>query len=198
MGKKLSKAIIIVCLSFLVFLATCPYTQAQEKNAEVKVYQKFFKATNIEAQYNQIQNIMIMQLQQGFVLSIREIVKTIGDITPEEQERLKQLFEQAMGSYVKRMKVKITEAMPLNELINDVYYPVFSKHFTVAEVKELTAFFESPIGRKFISATPTAMQEAMSIMNEKYTPQIQKIGVKVAEEELKKVKPEIEKLQKKN
>src|SRR4030042_5432722 len=146
MAKKLSKAIIIVCLSFLVFLATCPYTQAQEKNAEVKVYQKFFKATNIEAQYNQIQNIMIMQLQQGFVLSIREIVKTIGDITPEEQERLKQLFEQAMGSYVKRMKVKITEAMPLNELINDVYYPVFSKHFTVAEVKELTAFFESPIG----------------------------------------------------
>jgi hypothetical protein len=35
-------------------------------------------------------------------------------------------------------------------------------------------------------------------MNERYTPQLQKIGSKIAEEELKKIKPEIEKLEKKN
>jgi DNA-directed RNA polymerase subunit F len=129
MAKKLPKTLIIVCLSFLVFLATCPYAQAQDKKEELKVYQKFFKATNVEAQYNQILNVMIVQLQQGFVVSFRETIKNIGDITPEQKEKLKQLFEQSMGSFVKRMKVKIAEVMPLNELINNVYYPVFSKHF---------------------------------------------------------------------
>jgi len=198
MAKKLPKTIIIVCFSFFVLLATCPYTQAQDKKEELKVYQKFFKATNIESQYNQILSVMIVQLQQGFVVSFRETLKNIGDITPEEQARLKQLFEQSMGSYVKRMKVKIAEVMPLNELINDVYYPAFSKHFTVAEIKELTAFYESPIGQKFISTTPTVMQESTTIMNEKYTPELQKIGSKIAEEELKKIKPDLEKLQKKN
>ncbi|MCJ7664126.1 MAG: DUF2059 domain-containing protein [Desulfobacterales bacterium] len=198
MGKKLPKTIVILCLSFLFFLATCPYTQAQEKNAELKVYQKFFKATNIEAQYNQIQSIMIIQLQQGFAASFRETIKNMGDTTPEEKDKLKQLFEQAMGSFVKRMKVKINDVMPLNEVINNVYYPVFSKHYTVAEVKELTAFYESPIGQKFISTTQTVMQESLTIMNEKYAPQVQKNGIKIAEEELKKIKPEIEKMQKNN
>ncbi len=189
---------IIVCLSFLVFWATVPCAKALDTKEDLKVYQKFFKATNIEAQYNQIVNVMVVQLQQGFVVSFRGTIKNIGDITPEQQERLKQLFDQSMGSYVKRMKVKIGEVMPLNELINDVYYPAFSKHFTVAEIKELTAFYESPIGQKFISTTPTVMQESTTIMNEKYTPQLQKIGDKIAEEELKKIKPDIEKLQKKN
>ena len=197
MAKKLPKTMIIVCLSFLVFLATYPCAKAQDKE-ELKVYQKFFKATNIESQYNQILNILIVQLQQGFVVSFRETLKNIGDTTPEQKEKLKQLFEQAMGSYVKRMKVKITEVMPLNELINNVYYPAFSKHFTVAEIKELIAFYESPIGQKFISTAPTVLQESTTIMNEKYTPQLQKIGSKIADEELKKIKSDIEKLQKKN
>jgi hypothetical protein len=198
MAKKLPKAIVIVCLSFLVFLAAYPCAQAQDKKEELKVYQKFFKATNIEAQYSQILDVMIVQLQQGFVVSFRETLKNIGDITPEGKERLKQLFEQSMGSYVKRMKVKIGEVMPLNELINNVYYPAFSKHFTIEEIKEITAFYETPTGQKFISTTQTVMQESATIMNEKYALQLQKIGSKIAEEELKKIKPEIEKLQKKN
>lgn len=198
MAKKLPKTMIIVCLSFLVFWSTVPCAKALDTKEELKVYQKFFKATNIEAQYNQILNVMIVQLQQGFVVSFREAIKNIGDITPEQKEKLKQLFEQSMGSYVKRMKVKIVEVMPLNELINNVYYPAFSKHFTLAEIKELTAFYESPIGQKFISTTPTVMQESTAIMNEKYTPQLQKNGDKIADEELKKIKPDIEKLQKNN
>jgi uncharacterized protein len=198
MPKKLHKTLKVAFLSLLVFLATYPCAKAQDKKEELKVYQKFFKATNIEAQYNQILNIMIVQLQQGFIVSFRETLKNIGDITPEEKERLKKLFEQSMGSYVKRMKAKITEVMPLNELINNVYFPTFSKHFTVAEIKELTTFYESPIGQKFISTAPIVMQESATIMNEKYTPQFQKIGSKIAEEELKKIKPEIERLQKKN
>jgi hypothetical protein len=198
MTKKLPKTMKVTFLSLLVFFATCPCAKAQDKKVELKVYQKFFKATNIEAQYNQILNVMIVQLQQGFVVSFREAIKKIGDTTPEEKERLRQLFEQAMGSYVKRMKVKITEVIPMNELINNVYYPAFSKHFTVAEIKELIAFYESPIGQKFISTTPTVMQETGTIMNEKYAPQLQKIGIKLAAEEIEKIKPEIEKLQKKN
>ncbi len=198
MTKKLLIPIIIVCLSFLVFFAIVPYAQAQDKKEELKVYQKFFKATNIESQYNQILNVMIAQLQQGFVVSFREALKDIGDITPEQQEKLKQLFEQSRESYVKRMKVKISEVMPIKELIENVYYPAFSKHFTIAEIKEITAFYETPIGQKFISTTPTVMQESSTLMNEKYAPELQKIGSKIAEEELKKVKPDIEKLQKKN
>ncbi len=198
MTKKLNTTLKTAFFALLVFLVLCPSIQAQDKKEELKVYQNFFKATNIEAQYSQIQNMMLSQLQQGFIVSFREALKNIGDITPEQQEKLKQLFDQSRGNFVKKMQAKITETMPLNDLITNVYYPAFSKHFTIDDIKEITKFYESPVGRKLIATTPTAMQEATTMMNEKYAAQLQKIGTKIAEEEVKKIKPEIEKLQKKN
>jgi len=198
MTVKLRKTIIIAFLSFLIVLATYPYARAQDKKAELKIYQNFFKVTGAESQYNQILNLMVAQLQLGFSAALRELAKKVDDATPEEKERGRQLLEQGMKNYFQRMKVKINEVMPLDELISNVYYPVYSKHFTVAEIEELIAFYESPIGQKYISVTPTLMQESVAIMNQKYTPQLQKIGFKLAEEEMEKIKPELEKLRKKN
>jgi hypothetical protein len=75
---------------------------------------------------------------------------------------------------------------------------VLSTHFTVSEVEELIKFYESPLGQKYVSSAPTIMQETSVLINQKYVPQLQKISTKVAEEEMKKIKPELEKLQKKN
>lgn len=198
MTKKSYQTLKIVFLSFLVLLVVVPCAKALDKKAELKVYQKFFKVTGAESQYDQIVNMMVGQFQQGFSPAIREVAKKMEGATLEEKEKVRQLIEQAMKNYFQKMKVKITSVMSLNELITNVYYPAFSKQFTVTEVEQITAFYESPIGQKYISAIPSVMQESMAIINQKYTPQLQKISLKLIEEEMQKIKPEVEKLQKKN
>jgi hypothetical protein len=198
MAKKLQKGIKIVFLLLLVFLAAAPYARAQDKKADLKVYQKFYKVTNAEAQYNQIINLMAAQFQQGFISGFRDAAKKMENATPDAQEKFRQLFAKGMESYAQAMRKKATEVMSLNELIDNVYYPALSKHFTVAEVEELIKFYETPVGQKYISVTPIVMQESSALINQKYMPQLQKISVKVAEEELKRIKPELEKLQKKD
>jgi hypothetical protein len=101
-----------------------------------------------------------------------------------------------MGSYFQKMREKMTEIMSLNELITNVYYPAYSKYFTISEIETLTAFYESPIGQKYVSSIPAIMQESMTIINQKYTPQLQKIAFKLVQEEMEKIKPEIEKIRK--
>lgn len=198
MSKKSHQTIKIVFLSFLVLLVTVPCANALDKKEELKVYQKFYKVTNAESQYNQILNIMVGQFQQGFVVGFREAAKKMENATPEEQDKFRQLFEKGMASYVQKMRKKAAEVMTLDELINNVYYPALSKHFTVPEVEELIKFYESPVGQKYISVSPIVMQESSAVINQKYMPQLQKISIKVAEEEMNKIKPELEKLQKKN
>lgn len=48
------------------------------------------------------------------------------------------------------------------ELI-DLVAPIYASHFTAAEIKEVIAFFKSPIGAKFIAAQPTILQQSMLV-----------------------------------
>ena len=48
----------------------------------------------------------------------------------------------------------------MTELL-DLLVPVYQKQLTVAELDELTAFYHSPIGKKFAEKSPLIMQGAM-------------------------------------
>jgi hypothetical protein len=41
--------------------------------------------------------------------------------------------------------------------------PVFAKHFTPREMRELAAFYESPVGRKAVAVMPGALREAKDV-----------------------------------
>lgn len=46
--------------------------------------------------------------------------------------------------------------------IIDLTVPVYTKHLTHDEIKQLLAFYKSPVGRKLIAALPSIMQESMA------------------------------------
>jgi hypothetical protein len=87
MEKKVQKGFRIVFLVFLVFLVAVPCSRASDKKAELKVYQRFFKATGAEAQYNQILNLMTIQLQRSFSAVLKEATKKTDSATPEEKKK---------------------------------------------------------------------------------------------------------------
>lgn len=46
------------------------------------------------------------------------------------------------------------------EKIINLSIPIYSRHFTASEIKELIAFYESPLGRKITGEMPAITQEA--------------------------------------
>ncbi|HEY1203116.1 MAG: DUF2059 domain-containing protein [Bryobacteraceae bacterium] len=48
-----------------------------------------------------------------------------------------------------------------DEAVVDIVIPVFEKHFTPEEIRELIRFYESPIGAKLASTQPALMTEAV-------------------------------------
>jgi uncharacterized protein len=43
----------------------------------------------------------------------------------------------------------------------DQIIPIYSKHFTNAEIEQLLAFYQTPLGQKVIAAMPQVMNESM-------------------------------------
>ncbi len=43
---------------------------------------------------------------------------------------------------------------------------IYANEFTEQELKELVAFYKSPLGKKLLSAEPRAIQFSMSFMNQ--------------------------------
>ena len=52
------------------------------------------------------------------------------------------------------------------EFLTDLWAPVYNKHFTEAEVNEMTAFFNSPVGKKSLEVLPAVNQESMLAIQE--------------------------------
>ena len=101
-----------------------------------------------------------------------------------------------MDSYLQKLKEKFFETMPFKELAKDVYIPAYKKYFTIDEIKEVTKFYESGTGKKFVSLSPTMMQEAVTVINQNYSQKIMQISKEIAETEFSKMKQAIEELTK--
>ena len=67
-----------------------------------------------------------------------------------------ELVGEILAAAVGMMEGRMGELM---ELIAQLY----AKHFSVVEIRELTAFYRSPTGRKLIEKQPLIMQESMAV-----------------------------------
>lgn len=52
----------------------------------------------------------------------------------------------------------------VEDKVMEIYTPVYKKHLTLGELKEIAAFYESPIGEKYKETTLALMSEAMPLL----------------------------------
>ena len=43
----------------------------------------------------------------------------------------------------------------------DIYEPIYKKHLTISDLKQIIKFYESPVGKKLTQATPEMLVESM-------------------------------------
>jgi hypothetical protein len=69
-------------------------------------------------------------------------------------------LKQAMPSVPDEFWARIMSKMDTNELM-DRTVPIYAKYFTHDEIKELLAFYGTPLGQKVIATLPAVLQESM-------------------------------------
>jgi uncharacterized protein len=152
------KRIVPILTILLIMLATAGVTCAQEKpvpkdfHDDIITLLNLIGSKNLAAQYGEAFNrIVVTQLKaQDPALSDKEIESVRDETKKFMAEKLPDLIEKMV--------------------------PVYANHFTREEVKELIAFYQTPVGIKTIKELPLIAGESMGIGNywgKSVTPELQ-------------------------
>lgn len=71
-----------------------------------------------------------------------------------------QIFEDIISRAPEDQKERLRGILKSDAIIENIV-PVYVKHFTSAELKELIVFYKSPVGAKNLALTPVLMTEVM-------------------------------------
>lgn len=78
-------------------------------------------------------------------------------------EQMIQLFKQQKSQVPESVWDELSiefSKVSIDDLMN-MLVPVYHKHFTIDDIKQLIAFYESPIGKKYAEKTPLISKESM-------------------------------------
>lgn len=70
------------------------------------------------------------------------------------------------------------------KMLDEDMVEIYDKYFTQSEINDYIAFYKSPSGQKFILTTPDVSRDLMTIMMQKYMPEIRK-SIQVKPEDAK-------------
>jgi hypothetical protein len=93
------------------------------------------------------------ELIQQCVRQNMGIVKQLRPDIPAEQ----------LPAVEREITALVTEMIAAPGGLAEQVLPVFAKHFTAKEMRELAAFYESPVGRKAVAVMPGALREAKDV-----------------------------------
>jgi hypothetical protein len=184
-------------LAGLMALAFCfitaPPANAQdtitsEKKALIKELLTLMNASgNSEAIANQIMEALQAPVANALSNEIRGWIQE-QKLPPAEQKRLEAETDESAQRILTRLRAEIPKRISLGELVEKVAIETYDKYYTVAEVKDLIAFYKTSTGQKFVKILPQLTADLMSGTGKLIEPELTKLMTETLADELMRLK----------
>ena len=118
-----------------------------------------------------------MDTRKMLVASFAEMQKTLPDmmraqvvavinadpsLSPDKRKEALAKLEQMLPGAMAAMQRTFSDPALIDEMLKEIA-PLYTQNYSVAELKELTAFYRTPLGRKMLALTPRLSAESMAI-----------------------------------
>lgn len=168
---------------FAVTAAAATLCKAEDAAVGTATFARFAEVAGFEKQYHQMLTILTSNFQQGMIAGFENSIAQ-QDVAPDVKLQLRPIINQGAESLKRQFESLFREEIQFSELVNEVYFPVYRKHFSEQEISELIAFYQSPLGRKVTGLTPDIMRESSERFNLAYGTRIQQAGGELVKREL--------------
>jgi hypothetical protein len=124
---------------------------------------------------------MPAQLRQALVAAVE------GDTTLTPQKKQEAMAK--VESMLPRIAAEASELFNDPTLIDEILaemVPLYARIYTVDEIHQLSAFYQTPLGQKMLASIPAIATESMAIGNRVTMPRIQKMMARAAQQALDK------------
>ena len=121
----------------------------------------------MQASFVQLQKNMPAIMQQGAATAIN----ANSGMTPAQKTDALAKAAKEIPQAAAAFNATFADPKLMDELIAEIV-PLYARHFSVAEIRQIAAFYKTPVGKKMISTMPVVMNEAMQISQKVMMPRI--------------------------
>jgi hypothetical protein len=125
---------------------------------------------NMLAMYAEMQKAMPAIMRQQAV----GLIQADTRLSAEQKKEAVARVDRTLPGVVQSVGKIFSDPALIDEMITEMV-PLYANNYTVAEIKQLTAFYQTPVGRKMMSLSPKLSTEAMAIAQRVVTPRLGKL-----------------------
>jgi hypothetical protein len=123
---------------------------------------------------------MDQQMPAQLRASMTGMIDGAADATAEQKAAAHKKLDEALPTLVAQMHGLLSDASLIDEMLAEMV-PLYAETYTLDEIRQLSAFYASPLGQKMLANMPTLMSRSMEISNRVMMPRIQKMMAQSAQ-----------------
>lgn len=136
---------------------TAPVTVTPEARAAIKDLIEVTKTRdNLAKTYQAMTQNLPPQLAQAMNVAI----ENNASLNAEQKQKVRANMNQPFEAAVKDANTILSDPKVVEESI-DRMYPIYAKYFTPDEIRQITAFYKSPVGAKTLTTMPLVISESL-------------------------------------
>ncbi|NEP79375.1 MAG: DUF2059 domain-containing protein [Okeania sp. SIO3B3] len=148
---------------------------------------QYLKLIGGEKTFQEVIRAMLSQMEQQFSSILTSELVENQQLSPEERQQITNKFNQEITSIVQKSNRMFLERISYQQIVEEVYYPIYDKYFTEEDLQALIEFYQTPTGRKTIELMPQLFQESMQRTAQVLNPKIKGIMQEIIAEELQRI-----------
>jgi uncharacterized protein len=138
------------------------------------IYQ-LLELMNGRQQYEQMQQLILASMQQQIQPMMEQLANNNPELSAAEKEALISELSSNADSLITQFSAALRAEVTYDMLLERVYYPVYDQYFTEADLSDLIAFYQSPVGIKLTAVSPQLMQTSFELSNQVFIPRATEI-----------------------
>jgi len=174
----------------LVLFGSSAYSQQTISDEKKALIRDFMEAMGGTKMVTEMMQTMSSFEQTAAPQMMEALLAEDKTLTPAEKDMVRQQTMES-AKRIKQRTDKFFAEINIAQMIEEISFPLYDKHFTESELREMTAFYRTPAGQKVISVAPKLTMDAMMAFTEKFTPKIGEFMKKVVEEEMSELKKKL-------
>ena len=165
--RRIGAAILAVSLLLLPATSEAQETESKAEpkisEAKMELIRELLTIVGIAGMAEQMRDqqavVELMQMQPSYHEMMEWATSEQADLSETDRQLVLARLED-FDAFAERFQARFNQRLNFSAIIETIYPPIYDKIFSEEDLRQMVAFYRTPIGRKSIEVMPTLMQEA--------------------------------------
>ena len=123
---------------------------------------------------------MDQQMPARLAATMNAMIDGDATLSADKRAQARKKLEKVLPTVTAQAHAMLTDPSLVDEMLTESV-PLYAETFTLDEIRQLSAFYASPLGQKMLASMPTLMSRSMEISDRLMMPRIQKMMAQTAQ-----------------